>query len=51
MTDLQDLNIINEIKQIISKARVNVAKQVNNELLLTYWNIGKIIVEYEQEGN
>lgn len=51
MNQLQDQNIINEIKQIISTARANVARQVNNELLLTYWNIGKIIVEYEQEGN
>lgn len=29
-------------------ARQNVATQVNNELLNTYWNIGRIICEHEQ---
>lgn len=53
MTDIQvqAQNIINETKQIISNARTNVAKQVNNEILLVYWNIGKIIVENEQQGS
>ena len=40
--------VIKEIKIVLSEARNNVAKQVNNELLRTYWNIGRIIVEYEQ---
>jgi len=31
-------------------ARENVSKAVNNELLLAYWNIGRIIIEYEQAG-
>ena len=31
--------------------RQNVAKQVNIELLLTYWNIGRVIVEHEQDSN
>ena len=26
------------------------AVQVNTELLSTYWNVGKIIVEHEQEN-
>jgi len=30
----------------LDNARKNVALQVNNELLLTYWNIGRIIVSY-----
>lgn len=29
-------------------ARQNVAVQVNNEQLLAYWNIGRVIVEHEQ---
>lgn len=40
--------IIKEIKLILDTARSNVAQQVNNELLSTYWNIGQIICEYEQ---
>lgn len=40
--------IVQEIKTVLANARSNVAQQVNNELLNTYWNIGRIIVEYEQ---
>lgn len=32
----------------MAAARRNVARHVNNELLITYWNIGRIIAEYEQ---
>ena len=45
----QDLNlVVHEIGDLLSAARSNVARQVNNELLSTYWNIGRIIAEYEQ---
>lgn len=40
--------IVEEIRTIMEIARSNVARQVNNELLNTYWNIGRIICEYEQ---
>lgn len=40
--------IVREIKSVIDSARNNVARQVNTELLSTYWNIGRIICEYEQ---
>ena len=40
--------VINEIKEILISARTNVARQVNSELLTAYWNIGRIICEYEQ---
>ncbi len=42
--------VVQEIKDILSTARGNVARQVNNEILTAYWNIGKIICEYEQSG-
>ena len=51
MSDLQNQAIISEIKQVLISARENVAKAVNNELLVAYWNIGKIIVETEQSGS
>lgn len=51
LSDINNINIINQIKEIISTARVNAARQVNNEILIAYWNIGKIIIEYEQQGN
>ena len=45
----QDINIVvHEIGDLLAAARSNVARQVNNELLSTYWNIGRIIAEYEQ---
>ncbi len=35
----------------LEKGRLNIAKVINNELLLTKWEIGKHIVEFEQHGN
>ena len=36
------------IKTLMENARTDVAKQVNNILVKTYWEIGRIIVEDEQ---
>ena len=45
----QDISlVVHEIGDLLAAARSNVARQVNNELLSTYWNIGRIIAEYEQ---
>ena len=41
-------HVVHEIGDLLTAARSNVARQVNNELLSTYWNIGRIIAEYEQ---
>ena len=41
-------SVVDEIKTVMETARSNVARQVNSELLNTYWNIGRIICEYEQ---
>ena len=43
-------SLIQEIKEVLQTARHNVARQVNAELLTSYWNIGRIIVEYEQNS-
>ncbi len=42
--------IFSEIKQAMLEARSNVASAVNVELLKAYWQIGRIIVEYEQSS-
>lgn len=42
---------VHEVKDILETARNNVARQVNNELLVSYWRIGEIIVKYEQDDN
>ena len=45
----QDINVVvHEIGDLLATAQSNVARQMNNELLSTYWNIGRIIAEYEQ---
>ena len=43
-------SMIGKIKKLLDNARANVAQQVNTELLNTYWQIGRIIVEYEQKN-
>lgn len=42
--------VVQEIKAVLNDARSNVARQVNHEILNTYWNIGRIIVAYEQKN-
>ena len=44
-------DLIKEIRDIMISARSNVAHQVNTELLSAYWNIGRVIVEHEQNSN
>lgn len=44
------LPVVQEIKLVLENARQNVARQVNSELLNTYWNTGRIICEYEQSS-
>lgn len=43
-------DMIAEIRDIMNSARQNVATQVNNELINAYWNIGRVIVEHEQDN-
>ena len=43
-------DIYSSIKELMYNARNSVAKEVNNILIQTYWEIGRIIVEDEQ-GN
>ena len=43
-------SMILEIRELLENSRKNVAQQVNTQLLTTYWNIGLIIVEYEQQN-
>ncbi len=46
-----DSHLLKNIKQIILNARKSVYQKVNQELILTYWQIGKEIVETEQKNN
>ena len=42
---------VSEIRSLLEASRKNVAQQVNQELLSTYWKIGEIIVRYEQNDS
>lgn len=40
-----------EISSILNTARANAYKAVNFEMVTSYWSIGQVIVEDEQNGN
>lgn len=41
---------IDDIKELLEAARNNVVRQVNTTMLMTYFEIGRRIVEQEQKG-
>ena len=43
-------DVYSSIKELMDNARNRVAREVNNILIQTYWEIGRIIVE-EEQGN
>ena len=44
-------NLILDIKKIIEDSKKHIVRNINTIMLQTYWNIGKRIVEEEQQGN
>lgn len=46
-----NVNLFKDIKSIIEESKKLVARNVNTIMLQTYWNIGRRIVEEEQNGN
>ncbi len=51
LTNNNNEKMIEEIKSVIISSRQKVAYAVNNTMLMAYWNVGKIIVKNEQNGN
>ncbi len=43
--------LINTVRLLIEQAKTSVVKNINRTILLTYFEIGKTIVEDEQKGN
>ena len=43
-------DVYNNIKQLMDQARNRVSREVNNILIQTYWEIGRVIVEDEQDN-
>ena len=44
-------SIYSEVRHVIENARDDIYKSINFNMVLAYWNIGKIIVEEEQKGS
>ena len=42
--------LIGNIVNTVNNAKTKIIKNVNSTMLETYWNIGKYIIEYEQNG-
>ena len=49
--EITNINLINSVKDVIIQSRQRVFRMVNATLIDTYWNIGKLIIEDEQNGN
>jgi len=45
-----DQSLYSDIRNLIESARNKVYQSVNWEMVITYWEIGKRIVEEEQQG-
>jgi len=50
MSDIINLNLINELKNIIHIAKTTIVSTVNTTMVHTYWQIGKMLVVEEQQG-
>ncbi|MDP3561372.1 MAG: PDDEXK nuclease domain-containing protein [Legionellaceae bacterium] len=52
MTDLTNTNpeLLKAIREILSQARTQLQYTVNHTMVQTYWNVGRLIVEHEQQG-
>lgn len=50
-TELINNSLYNEISELLQKAHSQVKQQVNSLMVITYWNVGRLIVEDELNGN
>lgn len=48
---LNDTALFQSIKDVINESRLRIYRMANSALLHTYWQIGKIIIEEEQQGS
>lgn len=50
MMEISEDSLFQSVKEIIRQSLEKVFRIANSTLLLTYWQIGKLIVENEQQG-
>lgn len=46
----EDNSLFEQIKNVLDEAHRQVARSVNTTIVKAYWQVGKYIVEYEQQG-
>ena len=50
MTALTHSILLNELRALLENSRRTLQKSVNSAMVLTYWQVGQLIVEDEQQG-
>ncbi len=50
MTEIVSTQLLDDIREILIASRQTVVQSVNSEMVLCYWQIGRVIVEDEQQG-
>lgn len=50
MSNIINNQIIDDIRNLLINSRIQIKQSVNSVMVQTYWNIGRIIVEDEQNG-
>lgn len=51
MNNLNNLDLFQNISNIILTSKQDLKRTINTTMVQTYWNIGKLIIEDEQNGN
>lgn len=51
MNEIVQVQLLNHIKELLTISRQNMIRVVNSTIVQTYWQIGKLIVDDEQNGN
>ena len=50
MTLLIEPQLLNAIRDVLHKSRTHLQQAVNHTMVETYWQVGRLIVEQEQQG-
>jgi len=50
LTQNSDVNFCNKVVDLLKEARKSIVQSVNKTMVITYFEIGKLIIEEEQNG-
>lgn len=43
-------SLLANVRKVLQRVRIKIASNINSTLIRAYWQVGKYIVEYEQNG-